>query len=1604
MALSETNKKILQLQQVKKATENVALPDFTTGNSSAQVVAEKTPLAKVAFGPVFGGARPKDYAEVAKTVGQGIARGYQATGSQLVETVKNPTTVSLKNAPVIDPNTFFGESDTASKIGRAVFGDKPFSLKSEDEEILSLIGLEGGSATSGGTLTALLTATDLFTGGGGSGLKGLIKSLTAAEDVVEIGKVLRTAGFEEDIVAQYADLFAKTRNVKDTTTTLEAAARLQNSTRKVETTPLRANDGAEIITLGGKVLPDEVSSLRVELTKALDELGGEVVETVRNDLNKGEVPSLIQFDTAVRTLADAGVDTAQFGARVADIRSTVRTEPGRFLDEPVLSGFAGDVPVVGSAALETAVDTGITTARSPVNENFKFQVIDEQDVPTLKPGEVVRRKTYAGTDNTDDVTYEYPEYTVKAKSEKTGGILLKKVDDGEEVWVNKRDYADIREVQRPVKPKLDEVANPVKEDMGRLSADVQTRYGKGKVTKSQAAKFKATEQKVFNEIFRIADEFKFIRDKKGGVGALTQEYPAWVRPELRDPQVFSELTEILSRGDIPSVHGSPHMELYLAMVDETARRLDVKSKGAKPAVSRASAITQARQQAANPKMLAEGPVVPRKETVELSTDLAYEEYAKMMQKEPAKRVTPKYHNNGKTVLPKEVAADDIKDIGSFGAIFTDIYRASESVWKESWPKVKERIFDPFDRAKGNMAREEIALVEKLEAKIVTKLGIQRKSAESAAVMDLGEGVKTYDQIVKQFGEEKALKIDHAAVWFRGEYDRMIDEINMKMPEGFAIPKRTDYFRHFEELSPLKNSFEDPALGNLTDDGLWAKIKRFSFTKERTGEASVRDAVGGFLNYIPQYVYAKHINPEVANINAFVKELGENGLAPTYRDLLEAWAGELAFNLNPIDNGLMRLIPGGRRTLDVTNYFNNRVKRNAVLGNVGTALAQGFNVPNGIATAGPVASFKSAVHTSTQALGIGTRYWEKSDFITERYKNSVYTGFSVGFWEKTTDKAGWMISVFDEVGTKFIWNAQYIKAKADGIADPLKYADDTTRKMVAGRGVGEVPLIQKSKIFQIAAPFTLEATNTLFVMKDMLKGNKYGQMMTFLAATYFMNGVIEKITGQQVSMNPADALKDAYGIMTEEETAETESSTADKATRAAGRVLGEAADGIPLGKYVVQGITGLGGMTEKDRTKFFSEEGDPLRYGSSPLLWNAVSPFVTAINPTSDLGAGERVGSAFSSFLRIGTPLGGRQVEKTVGGIDHMRGEDQNPMVRPGVPGAVQNVLFGRWSPNIQYEGQIKEEVAEMYRDNAETMKSGDTARIEAMKKDLEALPENLKSLYRAAAAEEKAKETQRQIDNMKPTYRSVAILMKLGKDEEAKAILAELTLAEEKIYRETHKYFKSEAYNSRAEIQDNPESIIRESIDFAYAFGTNPVQAFKLWWADETIETTLGGSFDGLVTARRIPKEESEAIKVEMGAKKGQILEHKLPLTLGGNNSRANLEIVDADVHDAWTPVETYLGDAVKQQKLDWVTAQEFILRHKGYEGEPLTFEEIKRVVGVESFNNQSEDVHRGLDDIGRNSWLLSDAAYAKRQDPVVGGLQGRRTLDHIERDKLLEE
>lgn len=575
----------------------------------------------------------------------------------------------------------------------------------------------------------------------------------------------------------------------------------------------------------------------------------------------------------------------------------------------------------------------------------------------------------------------------------------------------------------------------------------------------------------------------------------------------------------------------------------------------------------------------------------------------------------------------------LKDINGMQGYTSDVFRNTRDVFGDQYPKIKKTLLDPFDKAKKENVDLQEEWLNKLQTEVVDKLGIKKGSKLSKLVQDYGEKTITLDEL-KAAAPEQWKKVVQADNWFRSAYDQLIDQVNAtrlaiypNSPDRL-VPKRQDYYRHFRELNGLeglRNIFDSPAgidpqlVG--TSDFTNPSSKFAGFMQKRGLGPYQSDAVGGFLNYLPSASYAIKIDPNISKFKQFSKALkdstGETKNLNSYIEFLEDFTKDLSGKTNPFDRPLQKVF--GRRVFKSLEWMNNRVKKNAVLGNVGSALSQIANVPNGIAFA-KQHSLPGAKKT-LQSILIKNEEMAHSGFIKERYGDNMYRKFNTKLIDQPEKFAGWLMSAADRIGTTFIWNSAYHKGLANKVADPIKYADDHTRNLVAGRGIGEVPILQKSKTFQLIAPFQLEVANLWKVQREFVKEKDFGALITLYLGAWMFNKGMEETRGSKVVFDPVDALHDAF---TDEDI---------KGLGKVGRVAGEVLSNVPLGQTLANFYPEYGTKHLPSREQFFGDT-DPNRFGSGLLVAKGVQ----------------------DPLYKLALPFGGTQVQKTIKGFNALNEE------------------------------------------------------------------------------------------------------------------------------------------------------------------------------------------------------------------------------------------------------------------------------------------------------------------------------------------------------------
>ncbi len=488
--------------------------------------------------------------------------------------------------------------------------------------------------------------------------------------------------------------------------------------------------------------------------------------------------------------------------------------------------------------------------------------------------------------------------------------------------------------------------------------------------------------------------------------------------------------------------------------------------------------------------------------------------------------------------------------------------------------------------------------------------------------------------------------------------------------GKRLKPRKNYFRHYQEMSTAKSIkalFDSESRANISNKlaGISEFTKPYtrweSFMQPRNKGRYKESALGGMIQYIPRAEYKIYIDPVTAYNRGVIKDIVEisdaNGIDNTVMiNWLSNFTNDLAGKTNPIDR-VVSNIEGGRKFVQLLKKLNKYPKINAVVGNLSSAVSQFYNFPNVTALLKKQGGMKF-----TQDLNQGAKlFWadayhdrelmQSSPFLTERFMDSHISQFDEGLLHKPKQLAEFITAFGDDTIAKYGWYSAYAQALRLNVDNPIYYADALTRRAVAGRGVGEVALAQKSELTKLLGPFQVETNNTWQLVKALAtdgtkdiyragktlaegvkKGNlketmpkvkaslggaekELGSLFMLFLVTFFMNEVTEPITGRRVGFDPIGDIVDAIE------------------SKNPMRVVGGVIKNMPLGAPIAM-LT----MQDYEREQLFGDS-DPTKYGVGNI---GLTAFTT---PLSQYARGEEV-DLLKPFSQFGVPYGGRQFERT----------------------------------------------------------------------------------------------------------------------------------------------------------------------------------------------------------------------------------------------------------------------------------------------------------------------------------------------------------------------
>lgn len=589
---------------------------------------------------------------------------------------------------------------------------------------------------------------------------------------------------------------------------------------------------------------------------------------------------------------------------------------------------------------------------------------------------------------------------------------------------------------------------------------------------------------------------------------------------------------------------------------------------------------------------------------------------------------------------------------------------------------------------------------------------QKKAAEQAAIEQKKkllsgkkEGTKIYADTKNQIAnlESRAVKLD--AIIQKCDSRAFVKNLKIETLQNQIdtgeilrnkqIPKRNDYFHHYQEFTGeyeeiLKIFSNDQRISpevtgisaNTKPRTIWAGIAQ----KRSNVHAYTEDAVTSLfkysetaetlLAYDPLIAHFREANSAIRSAAAIAEneKKGSGANAGSFVSWADKWTNSIAGKSYGLDRYLAESGDSGRAVLKALKRLNNRVKANAILGNIRSALTQIGNIPNAASYIPNPNDWKNGAELLTKALAGDESVIEaaearkQSGFMSSRYLDDSIRKLTKeiqkeNILEKPEKASIWMLGAGDRAAAELIWYTAYAQYYTNPAAtekmgrsykNAVDYADDITQRSVAGRGRGETALAETSQIVGLVAPFQVEVNNSYQNLKEQIGKKNASGIIALEITTYLLNGLLEAAFGDRplgfdFISAIADTIKQAInGGDDDEEDEGFLKDTLDVLGYGVGRAAGETLSSMPFGTQIASALTG----GDEDFSKKFFGDSDPTRFGTGNIGISAVKDVGNLIYDTAN-GKETDFMDWLDVIAPVALPYGGKQLSRTARGIEQI---------------------------------------------------------------------------------------------------------------------------------------------------------------------------------------------------------------------------------------------------------------------------------------------------------------------------------------------------------------
>ncbi len=891
--------------------------------------------------------------------------------------------------------------------------------------------------------------------------------------------------------------------------------------------------------------------------------------------------------------------------------------------------------------------------------------------------------------------------------------------------------------------------------------------------------------------------------------------------------------------------------------------------------------------------------------------------------------------------------------------------------------VKKFLTDPI--RKNETERTEFVNKERADVKTKMKdLGIKPRSKADELIQKVGEGMVNQEQVTQEApGQAKAIM--DGVTYFRKKYDDYLDQWNTVRKEfGYKpVPKRPDYFRHFQEIADVFQQVG--AIGRGQDlpteiagiTHIFKPGKAFTTAElHRTGHKTVYSAMAGMDNYldtVSKQIWSMDSIARADTLLTYIRDAAretskyvpeESVKIPRIAENLQGVLEQLRYKKSTVDTGMQSVL--GRGVYASAQLIKNRVAANMVGANIASALTNFIPVFTQLPATTGTKYFIQGLYEGVRSplmKDVAMIDGVQSDFLRRRYPDNAIAPTKT---QKAVNALGIVFKAVDEFAGYSIVSAKYHEGIAKGLpkAEAMKAADDYAAKIIADRSLAQMPNLFSHKTLGFFTQFQLETNNLYsFMKKDIpeMAGHKgykiFKQLLAFAVASYLFNELYEKVAGRRPTFDPIYDVLTLTGI---------QSGTKDLTIGQRAAVVGKDLVGnIPFGNM----IPGIGG-------------------GRLPI--SSVLP--------KNLSLLEMT----RALLGVLPPVGGGQAFKTLkGALTYNQGYNETTTGKPSFPiekntaNLLRELIFGP-SATPEAESYYKNLDAGTVKalNNAERPVYDKYQELKNAGKDDEAqayldeqypdTPEG-ESRYKEYLKVKAAVKTQMAGENTDKYLTEILdshivqkyqALTKAGDTDAAQELIDKAFPdtpegdAKYDAYLTAKKMLKAAdtGFGTKESTQWDKQGLATHIGNVARAAGTHPIQFFDNVF-HRAGDWRVTGIKNGQVLVARMPEDASQAVR-RVAAKDNAEwkLDHTIPLEIGGSNRDSNLQLLTTEQWAAHTKVENFLGDALKNDEVTGPDAREYIIRYKAgigepmsdalmkeyrdrYGGKPLTFDEIRAAV-----------------------------------------------------------